>query len=174
MAKTNKALDEAMARDEARIVEVKAIKAETLARNNAYKALLDYVTNTANVPEEVLNACKVIRPSYFGLTGTPMTGDGLTPAYRKLLSLTANPTAGDTWTEMDLFEKFRFGATEAKNWCNELVKLPVDGKPLVWIKFNRTERTYTVVAIQNETPEGWNGYLPKTLNNGKAKQATAK
>ena len=152
------------------------VKAETIARNEAYKALLDWVTAQAKVPENVLEAAKTIRPSYFGLTVTGTTGDGLTPAYRKLLALNngALPAIGTTWTEMELFEAYRFGRTEAKNWCNELSKLVCD-QPRAWVKFDITERTYTLVAVQDTVPEGWGGYIPKELSaDGKAVQASKK
>ena len=155
-------------------------KDATVTRDRAYKTLLAWVTAQTDVPADVLTACKTVRPSYFGLGNVGAKGDGLTPAYRKLLALGDGnmPANGTTWTEMELFTKYRFGRTEAKNWCNELAKLPCDDPityPRIWVKFNVTERSYTLVSVDNSVPMGWVGYVPKDLStDGKAVQASNK
>jgi len=164
----DEAMEMAMARDAEKMAEVSASKVKA----DAYKKILDFVMASSGVPPEVLDACKIVRPSYFGITSSGNTGDGLTPAYRKLLDLTAgHPMSGDTFGEMELFEKYRFGRTEAKNWTNELIKLTILDRPRVWIKFLPTTREYTIVSIGNDIPEGWNGYVSKELTaDGKARQ----
>jgi hypothetical protein len=171
--KLNEAKKETTVKSEATTETVKLNEA-TVTRNKAYKDLLDWLTKQNNVPAEVLESAKVIRPSYFGIASTGSVGDGLTPAYRKLLALGNGklPVNGTTWTEMELFTLYRFGATEAKNWCNELAKLAVTGYESAWVKFNITERSYTLVAVQNSVPEGWKGYVPaQYTDTGKAVQA---
>ena len=174
--KKNDGLEAALVRDAARIAEVKPMNEATALRNAAYKVTLDWLTKQDNVPADVMEAAKVIRPSYFGLAAVGSTGDGLTPAYRKLLALGNGklPAIGTTWTAMDLFTNYRFGATEAKNWSNELSKLPAQGQKAAWIAIDREAQTYTLVAIQDSVPDGWKGYIPARFNDGKAVQGGAK
>lgn len=130
-------------------------------KQDAYKTMLDWLTKQ-DAPEDVLEAAKTIRPSYFGLSG-PGTreGDGFNPAYRNLFALVGNaPKAGDTFILDDAFSKLRFGAREVHKMVHNLVKYPCEGSPIVWVKEDHDTETYEIVAVQNEVPEGWDRELP--------------
>ena len=172
MARKNTLTEAIMEADGLPNEETIGVKETTKIRNDAWKKLMDYVTKSEDVPDFIMDACKTLRPSYFGIVGNPGESDGLTPSYRKLLSICPEPALGTVFTSLELFQKFRFGRTEAKNWCNELVKHPTPaGKPLVWIRYAPKEDTYTIVSIGNDIPENWTGYVPAHLNGGKAVQA---
>lgn len=133
-----------------------------LEAQKAYKEMLDWLTMEAkNVPAEVLEAAKIIRPSYFGLGGFGVReGDGLKPAYRNLMKLFDGklPEAGESFTLTDAFQKLRFGTKEVARMIRYLIKEPIASSPIVWIAQNGEE--YIVEAVQNEVPEGWDKALP--------------
>jgi len=132
-------------------------------KQDAYKTLMDWVTAQTDLPADVLASAKTIRPSYFGISavgGTRET-DGLNPAYRQLKALfTGGVEVGLTFTLDEAFSTLRFGAREVHKMVRYLVKNPCEGSPIVWIKEDLDTETYTVAAIQNEVPEGWEADLP--------------
>ena len=142
-------------------------KTTSADRNNAYKALLDWITAQENVPSAVMEAAKAVRPSYFGIAFSRGTGDGLNPAYRRLLALNngTTPEIGTSWDEKELFLAHKFGRTEARDWCKELIKYTCE-QPRAWVQCDINtagERIYTLVAVQDTVPEGWKGYIPAEL-----------
>lgn len=134
-----------------------------IAKQKAYTDILDWLTKEAkNVPAEVLEAAKQIRPSYFGIGGFGVReGDGLNPAYRRLKALFPNGyKVGDSFTDLDAFQTNKAGARDVHIMCHDLIKFPVESEPIVWIKEDHDSGIHTIVAIQNEVPEGWDQKLP--------------
>jgi hypothetical protein len=62
-----------------------------------------------------------------------------------------------TMSDLDCFRSFNKGPAEMR----EIIKYgirEVSPEDRVWITFE--DGTYTVEAVGEETPEGWDGYLP--------------
>ena len=165
--KTENAVTEQKAKNES--TETTKAKNEiteaTKAKKDAYKKIMDYLTKeTHDLPAEILEAAKIVRPSYFGLGNIgDRESDGLNPAYRQLKQLLPGGIEpGLTFTLDDAFTALRFGSREVHKMVRNLIKYPCEASPIVWVKENVDTEEYTVVAIQNEVPEGWTADLPVT------------
>ena len=144
------------------------------AKQEAYKKLMDYLTKEVkNLPEDILDAAKIVRPSYFGIGGLgDRETDGLNPAYRQLKQLLPGGIeAGLSFTLDEAFTTLRFGAREVHKMVRNLIKYPCEASPIVWIKENTDTEEYTIVAIQNEVPEGWEADLPITYGRNFGQEA---
>lgn len=168
MAKKDEAVTNQKAKSE--------ITEQTKAKQEAYKKILDYLTKEAtDLPADILEAAKIVRPSYFGLGGLgDRETDGLNPAYRQLKQLLPGGIeAGLTFTLDDAFTALRFGSREVHKMVRNLIKYPCESSPIVWIKENPDTEEYTVLAIQNEVPEGWDADLPITYHRNFGSDASA-
>jgi hypothetical protein len=135
----------------------KKITAEALAKQAAYTDILNWITKQKDVPADVLNAAKLIRPSYFDISGG--TSDGLTPAYRALKALLPGGIAvGESFTLDEAFQTLRYGMKETRRMIRYLIKDPIESTPIVWIK--EEGETFVIEAIDNEKPADWSGYTP--------------
>lgn len=151
-----------------KVTEQKAkneISEQTKAKQDAYKKIMDYLTkDVTDLPAEILEAAKIVRPSYFGLGGLgDRETDGLNPAYRQLKQLLPGGIeVGLSFTLDEAFSALRFGAREVHKMVRNLIKYPCAASPIVWITENTDTEEYTIIAIQNEVPEGWTADLPVT------------
>jgi len=66
---------------------------------------------------------------------------------------------GKGLTELDLFKQFKVGRPEMVTKCRILVLCP-NPADRVWVKFDETTETYTVVGLGENPPVGWTGYVP--------------
>lgn len=153
---------------------VEASKAETkeLSKGQvhakAYREALEKVCKYCkenNVPADILDACKIIRPSFFGLGG----GGGFQKAefrawQTKLMNVLGVKTfeeikVGATFDEMKVFMTLKAGRKEMKQITNDLIAKPGD-KVQVWVSFDADKGVYKVEGV-GEMPKGWTGYVPQ-------------
>lgn len=148
------------------------ITEQTKAKQEAYKKIMDYLTANKDLPADILEAAKIVRPSYFGLGGLgDRETDGLNPAYRQLKQLLPGGIEpGLSFTLDEAFTTLRFGVREVHKMVRNLIKYPCEASPIVWIKENTDTEEYIIVAIQNEVPEGWEADLPVTYHRNFAAQ----
>jgi hypothetical protein len=145
---------------------------QTMTKGKALEVLVAYVMANDPTPE-LTEACKLARPSYFGMAERANNGDGLIPSYRRFFQLFGDlPNVGDSVTEEQAFSVLKAGRHEMRIITNELIKYPCAGTPVYWLTL--ADGKYTVAHIGPEAPEGWTGYLPKYLNNGKARMNKSK
>lgn len=119
-----------------------------------------------NVPADVLDACKIIRPSYFGLGG----GGGFQKAefrawQTKLMQLLGVKTfeeikVGATFDEMKAFQTLHAGRKELRQITNDLIRKPGE-KSAVWVSFDSAKGIYKVEGVGDQ-PKDWKGYVPTT------------
>lgn len=117
-----------------------------------------------NVPADVLDACKIIRPSFFGLGG----GGGFQKAefrawQTKLMQLLGVKTfeeikVGATFDEMKAFQTLHAGRKELRQITNDLIRKPGE-KSAVWVSFDEAKGIYKVEGV-GEMPANWKGYVP--------------
>lgn len=120
------------------------------------------------VPAEILDACKIIRPSFFGLGG----GGGFQKAefrawQTKLMLVLGVKTfdeikVGATFDEMKVFQTLRAGRKEMKQIINDLIRKPGE-KPAIWVSFDDFKGIYKVEGV-GEMPANWTGYVPQANN----------
>lgn len=144
---------------------VKAKSAKAIAWEKARDTILAYIADEKNnVPANVLEAAKIFRPSYFGIS----TGGGFAkkehPAHvEKLMKLLGVNTfeaikVGATFDEMKAFTTLKVGRREMHIISIDLIKHP-DDKGAIYMSFNADKGIYKIEAIGKE-PDGWTGYKP--------------
>lgn len=143
----------------------KAKSAKVIAWEIARDTILAYIADEKNkVPANVLEAAKIFRPSYFGIS----TGGGFAkkdhPAHvEKLMKLLNVKTfeeikVGATFDEMKAFTTLKVGRREMHNIGIDLIKRP-DDKGAIYMSFDANKGIYKIEAIGKE-PAGWTGYRP--------------
>lgn len=60
-------------------------------------------------------------------------------------------------SELDIFRKFKIGRPEMKL----KIRAFINGTPRIWVDFDESSETYSVVATGEAMPEGWTGYKPQ-------------
>lgn len=116
------------------------------------------------VPAEILDACKLVRPSFFGLGG----GGGFQKAefrawQTKLMQVLGVKTfeeikVGATFDEMKVFMTLHAGRKEMKQITKDLIKKPGE-KSAVWVSFDADKGIYKVEGVGAQ-PANWTGYVP--------------
>ena len=144
----------------------KAKSAKAIAWEKARDTILAYIADEKNkVPANVLEAAKIFRPSYFGISA----GGGFAkehPAHvEKLMQLLGVKTfeeikVGATFDEMKAFTTLKVGRREMHVISIDLIKHP-DDKGAIYISCNADKGIYKIEAIGKE-PAGWTGYKPAT------------
>ena len=135
------------------------------ARKNAFDVICGYAKDNADkLPAEVVNACKTLRPSFFGLGG----GGGFQKAefrawQTKLMQILGVKTldevkVGSTFDEMKVFMTLKAGRKEMRQICKDLIKNPGD-KAQVYVSFDADKGIYKVEGV-GEQPKNWTGYVP--------------
>lgn len=135
------------------------------ARKNAFDVICGYAKNNADkIPAEVLEACKTLRPSFFGLGG----GGGFQKAefrawQTKLMQILGIKTldevkVGTSFDEMKVFMTLKAGRKEMRQITKDLIKNPGD-KNQIWVSFDANKGIYTVEGV-GEQPKNWTGYVP--------------
>lgn len=117
-----------------------------------------------NVPAEILDACKIVRPSFFGLGG----GGGFQKAefrawQTKLMAVLGVKTfeeikVGATFDEMKAFQTLHAGRKELRQITKDLIKKPGE-KSAVWVSFDEAKGIYKVEGVGDQ-PKDWKGYVP--------------
>ncbi len=136
------------------------------AIRDAMEKICAYCADTKNnVPTDVLDACKIIRPSFFGLGG----GGGFQKAefrawQTKLMQILGVKTfeeikVGATFDEMKVFQTLHAGRKEMKQITNDLIRKTGE-KSAVWVSFDAGKGIYTVEGIGDQ-PKNWTGYVPQ-------------
>ena len=64
--------------------------------------------------------------------------------------------------EMDLFTTHRIGRIEMRGIMSQLIR-KADPQDRIWISFDPDTGIYELVHQGEETPEGWTGYIPVTI-----------
>ena len=143
----------------------KAKSAKVIAWEKARDTILAYIADEKNkVPAEIVEAAKIFRPSYFGIT----TGGGFAkkdhPAHvEKLMKLLGVSTfeeikVGATFDEMKAFTTLKVGRKEMHVIGIDLIKHP-DAKGAIFMSFDAAKGIYKIESIGKE-PDGWTGYKP--------------
>ena len=139
---------------------VKAKSAKAIAWEKARDTILAYIADEKNkVPANVLEAAKIFRPSYFGISA----GGGFAKHVEKLMQLLGVKTfeeikVGATFDEMKAFTTLKVGRREMRVMCIDLIKHP-DKKGEIYMSFDADKGIYKIEAIGKE-PAGWTGYKP--------------
>ena len=71
--------------------------------------------------------------------------------------------ADDGLTEMDIFKQFKIGRPEMTSKVRIFLRTPVVADR-VWVVFDEKTEIYTIAAIGENPPEGWEGYVPANEN----------
>ena len=145
---------------------VKAKTPKQIAWENARDKILAYISDEKNkVPADIVEAAKIFRPSYFGITNF---GGGFAkkehPAHvEKLFKLLGvenfeDVKVGASFDEMKAFTVLRVGRREMHIISIDLIKKP-DAKGAIYLDFDAKKGIYTVKGVGNQ-PEDWKGYVP--------------
>lgn len=129
-------------------------QAKRKAKREALHAVLNYVRERRNVPDEVSAAVKLITPG----ARVGSTGPKKLDVYADLF------TENQSVTEMHVFEQFKAGRAEMRKVCVNLIKkrAPADR---IWVKLNPESETYTVEGYGENPPSNWTGYRPVEVEN---------
>ena len=136
------------------------------AKKEAIDIILGYIADEKNkVPENVVEAAKKFKPSFFGIT---VGGGGFAkkehPAHVeklfKLLGITSfeEIKVGAHFDEMKAFQTLKVGRGEMHKIAVNLIKKP-DDKGAVYMDFDADKGIYSIKGV-GEEPEGWTGYRP--------------
>lgn len=144
---------------------VKAKSAKAIAWEKARDTILAYIADEKNkVPANVLEAAKIFRPSYFGISAGGGFAKKEHPAHvEKLMQLLGVKTfedikVGMSFDEMKAFTTLKVGRREMHIISIDLIKHP-DAKGAIFMSFNADKGVYKIEAIGKE-PDGWTGYKP--------------
>ena len=144
---------------------VKAKSAKAIAWEKARDTILAYIADEKNkVPAEVLEAAKIFRPSYFGISAGGGFAKKEHPAHvEKLMQLLGVKTfeeikAGATFDEMKAFTTLKVGRREMHVISIDLIKHP-DDKGAIFMSFDATKGVYKIEAVGKE-PANWTGWKP--------------
>lgn len=144
---------------------VKAKSAKVIAWEKARDTILAYIADEKNkVPANVLEAAKIFRPSYFGISAGGGFAKKDHPAHvEKLMQLLSVKTfeeikVGATFDEMKAFTVLKVGRREMHVIGIDLIKRP-DDKGAIYMSFDANKGIYKIEAIGKE-PAGWTGYRP--------------
>ena len=144
---------------------VKVKSAKAIAWEKARDTILAYIADEKNkVPANVLEAAKIFRPSYFGISAGGGFAKKEHPAHvEKLMQLLNVKTfeeikVGATFDEMKAFTTLKVGRREMHIISIDLIKHP-DDKGAIYMSFNADKGIYKIDAIGKE-PDGWTGYRP--------------
>lgn len=144
---------------------VKAKSAKTIAWEKARDTILAYIADEKNkVPANVLEAARLFRPSFFGISAGGGFAKKEHPAHvEKLMQLLGvkdfkNIEVGATFDEMKAFTTLKVGRREMHVIGIDLIKHP-DDKGAIYMSFDADKGIYKIEAIGKE-PAGWTGYKP--------------
>ena len=143
----------------------KAKSEKAIAWEKARDTILAYIADEKNkVPAEVLEAAKIFRPSYFGITSGGGFAKKEHPAHvEKLFKLLGvekfeDVKVGAHFDELKAFQTLKVGRKEMHVISIDLIKKP-DDKGAIYLAFDADKGVYTVKGVGAE-PEGWTGYRP--------------
>ena len=143
---------------------VKAKSAKVIAWEKARDTILAYIADEKNkVPANVLEAAKIFRPSYFGVSAGGFAKKDHPAHVEKLMQLLSVKTfeeikVGATFDEMKAFTVLKVGRREMHIIGIDLIKRP-DDKGAIYMSFDANKGIYKIEAIGKE-PAGWTGYRP--------------
>lgn len=145
----------------------KAKSEKAIAWEKARDKILAYIADEKNkVPAEVVEAAKIFRPTYFGISAQGGFAKKEHPAHvEKLMKLLGaekfeDIKVGATFDEMKAFSVLKVGRGEMRVIGIDLIKKP-DDKGAVYMSFDANKGIYKIEGIGAE-PEGWTGYRPAT------------
>lgn len=146
-------------------VKARAKSAKVIAWEKARDTILAYIADEKHkVPANVLEAAKIFRPSYFGISSSGGFTKKDHPAHvEKLMQLLNVKTfeeikVGATFDEMKAFTTLKVGRREMHIIGIDLIKRP-DDKGAIYMSFDANKGIYKIEAIGKE-PAGWTGYRP--------------
>lgn len=170
--KADKASDEAVEQKDAAIdtaegdAEEGPKNTKRAERNAALEKIIKYL-ETSKAPEDIIEAAKIVRPSYFGITGGGTGGfqkQEFTADQKRLAELVGKDSfddvaVGDKFDEMTAFQKLRFGRKDINGLIKHLIKNPGE-KTRAWLEYDVDTGITEVIALGDDTPDDWKGYLP--------------
>ena len=144
---------------------VKAKSAKVIAWEKARDQILSFIADEKNkVPAEIVEAAKIFRPSFFGISATGGFAKKEHPAHvEKLMQLLGVKTfeeikVGATFDEMKAFTTLKVGRREMHVISIDLIKRP-DDKGAIYMSFDAAKGIYKIESIGKQ-PDGWTGYVP--------------
>ena len=144
----------------------KAKSPKVVAWEKARDAILEYIANPDNkVPKEIVEAAKVFRPSFFGISAGGGFAKKEHPAHVeklfKLLGVSSYEEikVGAHFDEMKAFQTLKAGRRELHVISIDLIKKP-DAKGAIYMDFDADKGIYTIKGKDGKEPEGWTGYRP--------------
>lgn len=99
---------------------------------------------------------KTLARKYQTTAGAPKGRTGSGGSIQTLKALFGDKI-GTVVKETEVFEKYGLGRTEMRRYMAVAIKKPSSPETRLWIKADYVERTYTLVKIGKEAPEGWTG-----------------
>jgi len=152
MAKKNAKIDENVEVSEVVVSEKDTKKAERKAKIQEAKTNL---RNFAKITDD-----EELKESIYLLVGSGMRATRVATKSVNAALLEAIIEAGDSGlSEMDIFLKFKIGRPEMVTKVRIFVKSQ-NPEDRVWVKFNESAETYSVVGYGKNPPEGWDGFVP--------------
>lgn len=143
----------------------KAKSAKAIAWEKARDQILEYIADEKNnVPAEIIEAAKIFRPSFFGISAGGGFAKKEHPAHvEKLFQLLGVKTfeeikVGATFDEMKAFTVLKVGRKEMHVIGIDLIKKP-DDKGAIYMSFDAAKGLYKIEGVGKE-PKGWTGYKP--------------
>lgn len=143
----------------------KAKSPKVIAWEKARDQILEYIADEKNkVPKEIVEAAKIFRPSFFGISAGGGFAKKEHPAHvEKLFKLLGVATfeevkVGAHFDEMKAFQTLKAGRRELHVISIDLIKKP-DAKGAIYMDFDADKGIYTIRGVGSE-PEGWTGYRP--------------
>lgn len=143
----------------------KAKSAKAIAWEKARDQILEYIADEKNkVPAEIVEAAKIFRPSFFGISAGGGFAKKEHPAHvEKLMQLLGVKTfeeikVGATFDEMKAFTVLKVGRKEMHVIGIDLIKKP-DDKGAIYMSFDAAKGIYKIEGVGTE-PKGWTGYKP--------------
>ena len=143
----------------------KAKSEKAIAWEKARDTILAYIADEKNkVPAEVVEAAKIFRPTYFGISAQGGFAKKEHPAHvEKLMKVLGVDKfeaikVGSTFDEMKAFQTLKAGRGEMRVIGIDLIKKP-DDKGAIYMSFDAIKGIYKIEGIGAE-PEGWTGYRP--------------
>ncbi len=148
----------AIGKDEATVAKIQAKKdARKGSKRDAIDTLVAFVK--AYGPADAQKAAsRLFSVAYNGERG-PRESTGRVTSAALLLSLFPGGV-GTSISEMDVFTKLQLGRAEMRTHSKRAIKQASDPSQRIWVQLDFATKSYTLVAIGADAPDGWIGYRP--------------
>jgi hypothetical protein len=130
------------------------------AKLEARQTLIDFVKSYADETVK-LAAAKLWPNAMSGIASVPRESNKVTAGELLLSLFGANPVAGATISEAEVFQKIDgYGRMEMRKAMVRAVKNAKTPEERVWVSFDFTTKLYTLRNIGPDMPDPWSGFRP--------------